>query len=393
MTPIGIHVKNKIKIGFVSVDNAACLTPASIHSYYEAKALQDHGFDVSFLGPLTLKQTPGLFARRALSRFIWGKRLLSEREPLVTKDLARQINEKLKESPVDVVFCHGTIPLGGLDCPVPIVFWSDATFAGMVGFYPGFNHLNSASLQRGNQLEQSALERTALALYSSEWAARTCLENYQVDAAKVKVVPYGANLENEPSLQQIKGIIQTRLMQSCHLVFIGTEWERKGGDLALDLATTLHQSGLPVELKIIGCKPPARFTLPDYAKVVGYVDTSTSAGQETYKAQLAEAHFLILPTRADCSPRVLYEAGAMGVPSLTTNVGGIASIIQPGVNGDMFSPGNEFVEPASRFVLETMQTADGYQKLTNRTIEFHLDNQLWKESTDKIEAWLSGILT
>ena len=386
-------MKNKIKIGFVSVVNAACLTPASIHSYYEAKALQDHGFDVSFLGPLTLKQTPGLFARRALSRFIWGKRLLPKREPLVTKDLARQINEKIKESPVDVVFSHGTIPIGGLDCPAPIVFWSDATFAGMVGFYPGFNHLNSASLQRGNQLEQSALERTALAFYSSEWAARTCLENYQVDAAKVKVIPCGANLENELSPLAIKGIIQTRLLQTCRLVFIGTEWERKGGDLALALAAALNKSGLKVELKIFGCKPPASFILPDYVRVVGYVDTSTSAGQETYKEQLAQAHFLILPTHADCSPRVLYEAGAMGVPSLTTNVGGIASIIQPGVNGDTFSPGKGFVESASRFVLETMQTADGYQKLAYRTIEFHLDNQLWKKSTDKIEAWLSGILT
>jgi glycosyltransferase involved in cell wall biosynthesis len=385
-------MKKKIKIGFVSNHDAARLTPGSIHSFFEARALREHGLDVYFLGPLTRKQSPLLFVRRAFSQTFRGMRILPEREPLVVKDLARQISEKLKEFPVDVVFSHGTLPIGGLDCSVPIVFWSDATFAGMVGFYPGFNHLNPASLRLGNQLEQSALNRAALALYSSEWAARTCMENYQVEAAKVKVVPFGANLEYEQPLQRIEEIIQARSMQPCRLAFVGTEWERKGGDLALGLAAALNRSGLRTELKIIGCEPPMNLTLPDYVQGKGYLDTSTSAGQDSYQTQLVQAHFLVLPTRADCSPRVLYEAGAMGVPSLTTNVGGIESIIHPGVNGRLFPSGDAFVEPAAEFVLDAMRSSTRYQELAIRTIRYHADNHSWEKSAEKIEAWLAGII-
>lgn len=383
-------MKNKMKVGFVSFENAAHLTSSSIHSYYEAKALQAIGLTVCFFGPLTLRRDPWLFIRRAYSRFFRGKRLLPQREPLVTEDFARQISEKLKEFPVDVIFSHGTIPIGGLDCPVPMVFWSDATFAGMVGFYPGFNNLEPVSLQHGNQMEQSALKRCSLAFYSSEWAARTCFENYKVDVAKVKVVPFGANLEKELPLQEIEKAIQARSVQTCNLAFVGTEWKRKGGNLALELTEALRRSGLQTELKIIGCRPPATVNLPDYVQVTGYMDTSTSSGQAAYQAQLARANFLVLPTRADCSPRVLYEAGAMGVPSLATNVGGIASIIEPEVNGGLFPPGEEFVEPAARFVLEAMQSAE-YQKMAVRTIEYHIENQLWEKSTKKIETWLTGM--
>jgi glycosyltransferase involved in cell wall biosynthesis len=380
-----------MKIGFVSIENAARLTPGSIHSYYEARALRNHGLEVCFLGPLTLKQTPGLFLRRVFSRLFRGQRLLPDREPMVVKDLARQILEKLKESPVDLVFSHGTIPIGLLDCPVPIVFWSDATFAGMVDFYPEFNSLDPANRRRGNQLEQSALERAALSFYSSEWAARTCLEHYQVDSARVKYIPYGANLAEEPSLREVEGIIRARSSQPCRLAFVGTEWERKGGDLALGLAAALHRSGLPTELQIIGCVPPTQVTLPDHVQISGYVDTSTPAGQAAYKAQLAQAHFLVLPSRADCSPRVLYEAGAMGLPCVTTNVGGITSIIHPGINGDLFPAGDGFVEPAARFVLESMRTAAGYREMAAQTAKYHTENHTWERSADKIKACLGSI--
>jgi glycosyltransferase involved in cell wall biosynthesis len=380
-----------MKIGFVSLENAARLTSDSLHSYYEAKALSEHGLEVCFLSPLTLKQTPGLFVRRTFSRLFRGKRLLPDREPMVVKDLARQISEKLKETPVEVVFSHGTIPIGLLDCPVPVVFWSDATFAGMVGFYPRFKSLDPASLRRGNQLEQSVLERATLSFYASEWAARTCLENYRVDSAKVKVVPFGANLADEPPLREVERIIRARSKQPCRLVFVGTEWERKGGDLALDLAAVLQRNGLPTELVIIGCRPAAKVKLPDYVKESGYVDTSTPAGQDAYRMLLVQSHFLVLPSRADCSPRVLYEAGAMGLPCLTTNIGGIASIIHPGVNGDLFPTGDGFVEPAARFVMEAMRTAAVYQEMAVRTLKYHTKNHTWEKSADKIATWLESI--
>lgn len=95
---------------------------------------------------------------------------------------------------VDVVFSPGTIPIAHLKTNYPIVFWADATFAGMIDFYPSFSNLCSRSIRDGNRMEQAALSKCSLAIYSSEWAAKTALDNYDVNPQKVKVVPFGANI-------------------------------------------------------------------------------------------------------------------------------------------------------------------------------------------------------
>jgi glycosyltransferase involved in cell wall biosynthesis len=380
-----------MKIGFVSLEKADRMTSASLHSYYEAKALCNQGLEVYFLSPLILKQTPNLLVRRAFSRLFRGRRLLPDRNPALVTDLARQIRLRLKETPVDMVFSHGTIPIGLLDCPQPVIFWSDATFAGMLGFYPGFDRLDPATLRNGNQLEQSALQRAALCIYSSEWAASSCKENYKVDDHKVKVIPFGANLAEEPPVREVEEQIRARTMQPCRLVFVGTEWERKGGNQAVALAASLQRFCLPTELEIIGCKPVSTATLPDNVKIIGYVDTTTPTGQDAYRAHLAQAHFLVLPTRADCSPRVLYEAGAMGLPCLTTDVGGIGEIIRTGINGDLFPVGDGFVDPAARFVLDLMSKHSRYRELALHSLEYHTGNHTWEKSARSIRVLLDGI--
>ena len=61
----------------------------------------------------------------------------------------------------------------------------------------------SHKLSYGNELEQSALSRCTLAIFSSEWAANTAVQNYDVHPDKVRVVPFGANLDCNRSLKDI----------------------------------------------------------------------------------------------------------------------------------------------------------------------------------------------
>jgi glycosyltransferase involved in cell wall biosynthesis len=210
---------------------------------------------------------------------------------------------------------------------VPIVFWVDATFKSMVDFYPSFNGLHRESLENGNRMEEAAISRAALAIYSSEWVAMTCLDHYRVDPAKVEVVPFGPNLERERSPIEVDAMIQVRSQQNCRFIYVGTDWQRKGGALNLRLVEALNRAGLRFELEIVGCRPLPENNLPEYVKVIGYLDISTPSGMRDYEAHLSRAHFLILPTQADCKPRVICEANAMGVPCITSDVGGLPSMI------------------------------------------------------------------
>lgn len=373
-----------MKIGFLSIRDASRPTSASLHSFYEAKAFIDQGLEVHFLSPLVEKKSINLYLRRLLSRTLARKRFLPDREHQVLEDYARQIRRRLRQTPVDIILSHGTIPISLLDCPTPIVFWSDSTFAGMVGFYPGFTDLHPGSIAAGNRMEQEALSRAVLAFYSSEWAANTCRENYAVDAAKVQVVGYGPNLEREKPLSEVREMIQGRPREKCKLVFSGMEWKRKGGDWAIRLVGELNKHGLPTELTVIGCSPPKAGPRPDYVRWIGYLNNATPAGQLEYQNLLAESHFLVLPARADCSPRVLHEANALGVPCITTNVGGIPSTITEGTNGCMFPPTDEFVQRAANYVLETFCSDTKYNRLASKTIRHHKENHTWEKSAQAI---------
>ena len=64
-----------------------------------------------------------------------------------------------------------------------------------------------------------------------------------------------------------------------------------------------------------------------------------SKANEAQRAELREimlrSAFLFLPTRQDCTPMVFSEGNAFGMPGITTDTGGVSSVVVEGVNGHL----------------------------------------------------------
>jgi glycosyltransferase involved in cell wall biosynthesis len=219
----------------------------------------------------------------------------------------------------------------------PRAFYTDSTFAGILGFYKDFSNLSAKSIQDGNYLEQKALDTASLAIYSSEWAASSAIKDYNADPAKVKVVPFGANLEGAPVYAEIRSIIRKRPETECNLLFLGVDWERKGGNLALEIAADLNKRGLKTTLHIVGIDKYPSEAQPPYVRLHGRISKNSEAGNKKIRELLENSHFLILPTMADCTPIVFSEANSFGLPCISTTVGGIQTIIKNGQNGQLFT--------------------------------------------------------
>lgn len=302
---------------------------------------QAAGIGVDRIGPLRSPWRPDLQACNLVSRFISGKRYLRSRNPGVLKGYARQVRDRIHALDVDLVFSPGSIPIAYLETELPLVFWTDATFQGMVDFYPDYSQLCQTSLDEGHRMEQAALERSALALYSSPWAAETARRHYQVDSNRVAVVPFGPSLALAPEENDLEGLIQARVNglsarpPRFNLLFIGSDWHRKGGDKALAVASALLREGVDVALHVVGAELPA--SKPG-VHGHGFISTRTQAGRERLAEMFRSATFLLLPTRADCLPVVLSEACSFGLPFLTTSVGGIPGLFKDGEEGHLFAP-------------------------------------------------------
>jgi len=318
------------------------------------------GFGLDFVG-LREREPARLLTRAAkLAYRAAGTRLLREREPLVSRGYAAQAARRLRSVDHDIVFSPGTVPIGYLATTRPIVFWTDATFDGMVDYYESFTGLSRRTLRNGHALEQNALDRCHLALYSSEWAANSALELYRVDPRKVHVVPFGANVSDPPSRDEVMAAIQTRDPERCHLLFVGVDWDRKGGEVAVAAAEMMNRAGKPTDLHVVGCVPPRR--LPDFVRVHGFISKREPAGRQRLADLYASAHFVIGPSDADCSPIAFAESCCYGVPVLAANTGGVGTVVRDGVNGRLLPPGASG-DAYARIALGIMEDPDEYRQL------------------------------
>ena len=339
-----------MKAAWVTVYNAEDPDAYETRGYYEPRSLRDQSVAIDYVGSL---QTPKLFnplfkVKRRLNRSWFVKPgdrgwYSHQRSPLLFKEYARQISRRLsKLNDVDIV-CSGpsycSQPVAYLECDQPIVIWTDGTFADTLDFYPEYyrNRICRESIEDGLANEKAALGRSKLLIYASEWAAQSAVKHYPIDPSKIRIVPWGANFECNHTLEDIRRIVDARPVDGCKLLFFGFDWRRKRGDFAIQVAQDLNNAGLKTELTIVSNQPQSDKPFPDFVRFLGPIRKTKGEDLNRLFKLLAESHFMILPTLADASPYALSEAAAFGLPALTTNVGGIPTIIKDGLNGKKFS--------------------------------------------------------
>lgn len=305
---------------------------------YMAKALEKQGMELDFIGPLPSRRSLLPRLRELYFRRLLGQRVLSYAEPGALRAAARFVESKLIGRNCDVVFSNMARAIAYLNVNQPVVTWRDATFAGALEIHRDFRNTAPFSIRLGHAMEKAALERCALSIFRSDWAAKNAIEQYGADPARVVVVPTGGNRGAAPPFDEVKSWVASRSRQICRLLFVGVQWKGKGGALAVEVVRQLNESGIKAQLTIVGCQPELQGPVPDYLRLEGFVSPGTAAGAAKLAQLWRESHFFLLPTTVDTYGNVFPEANANGVPCLTTNLAGIPTIIRDDVNGRMFAP-------------------------------------------------------
>jgi glycosyltransferase involved in cell wall biosynthesis len=327
-----------VRIGFVTEYDARDLGQWSGIPRHVSLALGDAGASVEYVGPLEREWSSRVLVGRAMNRLRGRRRFRFERHPTIARGFGRQAGERLTATGAEVAFGAGTIPLAFLDFAGPIVFWTDATFDGLLDFYPEFTALERSTIENGHRLEAEALGRCSAAIYSSEWAARSAVHRYGADPAKVHVIPFGANLTSPPE-DVVLEAVERRPRAELRLLFVGADWFRKGGDIAVAAAERLNAEGVRTEIGVVGPGPANGSSLPPWVRLHGFLDKRRDADAALLQELFLNAHALLLPARADCTPIAVCEAAAFGVPTVAAGVGGMDSLIVPGETGELLAPG------------------------------------------------------
>lgn len=292
--------------------------------------LQGLGMEVAPVFPLD-RSTQFLFAPKAAWHRLRGRVYRPDREPRYLRSLARQVKAHVQGLRPDVVFAPGSHSVARLEGDCPIVFCADATFGNVLDSYESFSHCAPEFIAQGHAQERDALGRCAAAIFPSEWAARSAIDFYGADPARVHVVPFGANVK-APDAATVQTWIDARQLNPLRILFVGREWVRKGADLVLETCELLHAGGQEIRLDLVGIdRPPV--ALPEWATNHGLLDKRNPAQKRRLEALLQHSHFFFVPSQAENYGMAFCEAAAHGLPSLTTDAGGIPTIVRHAVTG------------------------------------------------------------
>jgi glycosyltransferase involved in cell wall biosynthesis len=355
-----------------------------------AAALRKHCGDVAYIGPLhPIIETLVGFGFQRTSKSLLRKNFVYEESSLAARGYARVAARKLAGKQFDVVFAPaGVTETAFLETDIPVVLAADATYARLAEYYPEFSNVAKWASRDMNRMQQLALDKASQVIFASSWAAQSAIEDYDVDPRKVCVIPFGANLDAPPAKERV---LRRKKSVRCRLLFVGINWQRKGGDIAYETLVQLEQMGIEAELLVCGCSPPEGRSHPRM-KVVPFLDKNDDQQRKRLEELYLTADFFLLPSRQECYGIVFCEASAFGIPIITTDTGGISEIVRDGENGFLLQPTDEAASYA-QLIASIYRDDERYYSLVEgarAAFDSRLNWDTWGLSVKKMLAQVVG---
>jgi glycosyltransferase involved in cell wall biosynthesis len=313
--------RERYKIAYVSSVDPSDATQSSGVYFFQKKSMQEYIGDIETLGPIHTSSIELL--RKFLKKLFKNspKKYDLSHSVLISKIYGCIFSRKIKNDKYDLIFGdRASTEMAYIKTHTPIIYSTDATFNAIHDYYAVFSNLARVSIFEGNKIEQTILKRASAIICASKWASDSVIQKYKINPQKVFILPRGANLGTVPERKQALD----KKNNICKLLFVGTDWKRKGGEIAYEAFLVLKKMKIKVHFTIIGCSPP--INNPDVT-IIPNINKNFEQERQIYDKILRETSFLLLPTREECFGIIFAESSAYGIPSIATNTGGVSSAV------------------------------------------------------------------
>lgn len=350
-----VRAHTRLRIGFLSPHNPYDRRAFSGTAFYAAEALRAHPrVNLKILGDHRVPGVMDTVLRRA-------SRKLTDVDPGQAKGLDAVVG-LVSSSLVEGL---------GTDPDQPYLHVTDATPRFLRDAY-GWDIPAEAETR-----EARVIARADKVVYSSHEMARRAAREFGIEAA---AIPFGINLDGMdlPQMCPVKSPLSKP-----NLLFIGNDWVRKGGDIAVAALDALRARGVDAHLTIVGRMPHA---LKDHPHItgMGYLNKNRPADAAMLGRLYEQAHLLVLPSRADCTPMVAAEAMVHGAPVLASDTGGIATLLGGPGTGRLLPLAATGVDWADE-IEALLQDDMGYRMMSDAAYDLALTRLTWS-------AWSADII-
>lgn len=140
-----------------------------------------------------------------------------------------------------------------------------------------------------------------------------------------------------PCISQAVTEIPTQLTDECRFLFVGTQFEIKGGVALLKAFRRVYEQTKNAQLDVITHLPAEYAHLAEGCPGI-HVHEARFSRNEIHDQFMRQADVLVLPTYVESFGMVALEALAHGLAIIATDVYALREIVQDGKNGRLLSP-------------------------------------------------------
>jgi glycosyltransferase involved in cell wall biosynthesis len=169
----------------------------------------------------------------------------------------------------------------------------------------------------------------------SHWSAESMIHDYGIGPEKIFVIQPGASLDpaDYALWERESEALAKDPTDEMKLVFVGTDWYRKGLDRLLAAVKIGRHRGLTVTLRVIGCVAshlPAEFRTVSGVEWLGPISKRVQSRQ--FMQAVSECTIGCLLSRAEAGGIAAREFHALGLIVLGTDAGGAPEQLTPGAS-------------------------------------------------------------
>ena len=337
---------------------------------------KDTDLEVSLIGPFEDK--PNLLEKviNKLYTTFFSKRLIKY-FPSTIRQSGMTISQAINDFKPQIIFSKYSAQMYHVDhLTAPYIYMCDSTMQWTKKYWPEFSKVGTRIMEKW---ERKSIEECDLLITFSHENATIINEHFGKDPAKIRVFPIPAYIPKE--LIPDKNEISKEISGEIKLLLVGKRYHLRGIDIGIEIVNELNRQGIKSQLTIVGITGENS----DYVRFMGNLNKENSQQMKDYFQFFSDSDFLIHPSRFHAAGIVISEAAAFGLPTITNNVGGLATTVldkETGIVLPESSPAKAYVSAIQSLI----QDKEHYRKMRIAARE-RFDRELnWESAGERLRG-------
>jgi len=236
----------------------------------------------------------------------------------------------------------------------------------------GHPHISPRLIDKAMQREIRIFRRLDYIFTFSEWLRQSFINEYNIKPDKVFTVGAGANIPipETNNKQEFDGRT---------ILFIGIDFERKGGKILLEAFRKVKAELSDARLIIIG---PNLKDLPDGVECLGYISKNSPEGLRKLKQAYSDASVFTMPSLYEPFGVVFLEAMAHGLPCIGADNCAMPEIIDHEKTGFLV-PARDPECLANR-IIELLKDVELAKAMGNKGENKFINNFTWNHVAERV---------